>query len=255
MSRESLTRRTVPLSSKLVQQSHLFAALPEELVREMTEYFRAERWEKKTYIDQETLQHRFYILLEGRIEMMRTNPDTGRSITLDLLSPGDGFDVITLLDGRVHEMFFSPLEALKVISAPIEKMREWIWTYPELNRQFMPYLAQKMRDQEDKTTDLALYDTTTRLSRIILQNLNKIKSYTGMIQNAHEQHLVTGLSDEVLARLVGSVRQVINQHLQYWKKQGVIDKKRNQIMIKDLQAIIDDADYTASIYQTDGVGD
>lgn len=248
MSRDSLTRQSVPLSSKLVQQSQLFSTLPEALVKEMTEYFRAERWEKKTYIDQETLQHRFYILLEGRIEMMRTNPETGRSVTLDLLSPGDAFDVITLLDGKPHEMFFSPIEALKVISAPIEKMREWIWTYPELNRQFLPYLAQKMRDQEDKTTDFALYDTTTRLSRIILKNLNKIKTYTGLAQNAHTEHLITGLSDEVLARLVGSVRQVVNQHLQHWKKQGVIDKKRNQIVINDLQAIIDDADYTASRY-------
>jgi len=253
LSRESLTRRTVPLSSKLVQQSHLFAALPEELVKEMTEYFRAERWHKKTYVDQESLQHRFYILLEGRIEMMRTNPHTGRSVTLDLLSPGDGFDVITLLDGKPHEMFFSPVEELKVISAPIEKMREWIWTYPELNRQFMPYLAQKMRDQEDKTTDFALYDTTTRLSRIILQNLNKIKSYTGLAKDAHKEHLISGLSDEVLARMVGSVRQVINQHLQYWKKQGIIDKKRNKIVINDLRTILDEADYTASIYSTDSL--
>jgi len=246
MSRQPLKKRSIPLSSKLIQQSHLFAALPENLLQEMTEYFRIERWIKKTYIGQETLQHRFYLLLEGRIEMMRTNPDTGRSVTLDLLYPGDGFDVVTLLDGKTHEMFFSPTEGLKVISVPIEKMREWIWTYPELNRQFMPYLAQKIRDQENKTTDFALYDTTTRLSRIILQNLNKVKNYTGLRQDEHKQHLISGLSDEILARMTGSVRQVVNQHLQHWKKEGVIDKKRNQIVINDLQRIIDDADLTLS---------
>jgi len=242
MPKDSLSKRNVPLSTKLVQQSHLFSALPEDLVQEMTHHFRAERWGKKTYIDQETLQHRFYLLLEGRIEMMRTNPDTGRSITLDLLYPGDGFDVVTLLDGMPHEMFFSPIEELKVISVPIEKMREWIWTYPELNRQFMPYLAQKMREQENKITDFALYDTTTRLSRIILKNLNKIKTYTGLAKDEHKNHLISGLSDEVLARMVGSVRQVINQQLQLWKKEGIIDKKRNQIVINDLQKIIDEAD-------------
>ena len=241
MSKDSLTKSSVPLSTKLVQQSHLFSSLPEDLVKEMTAFFRAERWAKKTYIDQETLQHRFYLLLEGRIEMMRTHPDTGRSITLDLLYPGDGFDVVTLLDGKPHEMFFSPVEELKVISVPIEKMREWIWTYPELNRQFMPYLAQKLREQENKVTDFALYDTTTRLSRIILKNLNKVNSYTGLAQDEHKSHLITGLSDEVLARLIGSVRQVINQQLQHWKKEGVIDKKRSQIVVKDLQKIIDDA--------------
>ncbi len=239
-------KNTIPLSGKLVQQSYLFSALPEKLLHEMSEHFKAERWKKKTYIDPNMLQYRFFLLLEGRIEMIRTNPDTGRSITLDLLHPGDGFDMIILLDSRPHEMDYSPLEELKVISVPIEKMRQWIWTYPELNRQFMPYLAKKMRAQENKTTDFALYDTITRLSRIILQNINKIKSYTGLVGEEHKQHLITGLSDEVLARMVGSVRQVINQHLQYWKKQGIIDKTRNKIMINDLQAIIDDSNSTSS---------
>ena len=125
-------------------------------------------------------------------------------------------------------------------------MREWLWTYPDLNRQFMPYLAQKMREQENKTTDFSLYDIPTRLSRILLQNLNKIKSYTGLQQDEHKEHLISGLSDEVLARMAGSVRQVINQHLQHWKKEGVIDKKRNKIVINDLQQIIDDADILLS---------
>ncbi len=240
------THHPVPLSSKLVQQSSLFSSLPEELVTEMTHDFKAERWSKKTCIDHTVLQQRFFLLLEGRIEMMRTNPETGRSITLDLLHPGDGFDIITLLDGRIHEVILSPLEEIKVISVPIEKMRQWIWTYPELNRQFMPYLAQKMREQEDKTTDFALYDTVTRLSRIILKNLDRKQTYRGEERYEHNEHLVSGLSDEVLARLVGSVRQVVNQHLQYWKQKGIIDKKRNQIKINNLQAILDDASMTQS---------
>jgi hypothetical protein len=110
----------------------------------------------------------------------------------------------------------------------------------------MPYLAQKMREQENKTSDFALYDIPTRLSRILLKNLNKIKTYTGLKQDAHKEHLISGLSDEVLARLTGSVRQVINQHLQHWKKAGMIDKKRNQIIVKDLQSLLDEADLVLS---------
>jgi len=244
----SSTSQRIPFNGDLVRRCQFFSNLPPELIQEMSLHFRCERWEKKTYINQTTLQHRFYILAEGRIEMLRTNPDSGRCITLDLLHPGDGFDVITLLDGKVHEMFFSPIENLKVISVSIDKMREWIWNYPELNRQFMPYLAQKMREHENKVTDFALFDTTTRLSRIILQNLNKIKSYKGLAENAHEQHLLSGLSDELLARMVGSVRQVVNQQLQHWKKLGVLDKKRNQLVINDLQQIIDDAELSLSAF-------
>jgi CRP-like cAMP-binding protein len=246
MTNRAIIKRNVPLSSKLVQQAHLFSSLPEPLLQEMTEHFKAERWNKKSFIDNEVLQRRFFLLLEGRLEMTRMHPESGRVVTLDLLNPGDGFDIITLLDGQYHEATLSPLEELKVISVPIKKMREWIWTYPELNQKFMPYLAQKMRDQENKTTDFVLHDTVTRLSRIILKNIDKINAYEGRPQDAHENHLVSGLSDEVLARMIGSVRQVINQHLQDWKRKGIIDKQRNQIKINNLQAIIDDARITQS---------
>ena len=237
------SNQLVPVSTQLVKRSNLFSTLPDALIEEITQNLRAERWDKKTYISPDILLERFFILEEGRIEMSRVNPDTGRTITLDLLQPGDSFDVVVLLDGKAHDVILTPLEDIKVLSIPMHKMREWIWKYPALNQQFMPYLAKKIRDQEDKTTDIALYDTVTRLSRIILKNIN---NYHGLAENARTEHLVTGLSDEMLARMVGSVRQVINQHLQEWKKKGVIDKKRNKIVINDLQQIIDDADITSS---------
>lgn len=234
------------MHTSLVKQSHLFAALPEPLLKEITESFRAEIWDKKSYIDQNALYSRFYILLEGRIEITRTHPETGRSVTLDLLQPGDGFDVITLLDGNSHDVIATPLESVRLISVPMEKMRQWIFKYPELHQQFMPYLARKMREQEDRTTDFALYDTVTRLSRIILKNLDSIKTLDGEQQTPETAYFVKGLSDEALARMAGSVRQVINQHLQQWKRDGVIDKERNKIMVNDLEAIQEDAGYMVS---------
>lgn len=249
MQKQTLISTPAPLSSKLIQRSGLFSTLSESLLQEMTEHFKAERWHKKSMIDHHLLQKRFFILMEGRIEVMRTNQKTGRSVTLEILHPGDSFDIITLLDGKDHDVIHEPLEELKVISVSLDKMRSWIWQYPELNRQFMPYLAKRMRDQEGRTADLVLYDTLTRLSRIILKNLDRSYNYRGLPQDAHQDYLLTGMSDEVLARLTGSVRQVINQHLQKWKKEGIIEKNRNRIEIKNLQAIMDQAEFTGSRYR------
>ena len=47
--------------------------------------------------------------------------------------------------------------------------------------------------------------------------------------------------------MTGSVRQVVNQQLQQWKKQGIVDKKRNQMIIKDLEALEKEAKYTHSL--------
>ena len=102
-------------------------------------------------------------------------------------------------------------------------------------------------EKEQQTSSLVLHNVTTRLSRIILEHINKIKCYTGVKEEEHQHHLVNDLTDETLARMTGSVRQVVNQQLQHWKKQGTLDKKRNQMIIKDLEALEKEAKYSYSL--------
>ena len=230
----SLVRAPQKASVLLVKQSPFFASLPKELLDEMAPYFHIRTWTKGEYINPSDLMTHFYFLQEGQLEMKRNNPETGREVTLDMLYPGDSFDIITLLDGKVHDMTLSALTDLQIISLPIEMMRKWLWTYPELNKQFLPYLAHKMREQEDLSSSFVLHDISTRLSNMILKHINKVQTYSADQQDP-QNHLVSGMSDETLARMIGSVRQVVNKQLQYWKSQGILNKKRNQIMITSLE--------------------
>ncbi len=232
------------VSTMLVRQSNFFAALPQTLQTEMAQQFKLEEWKKRSTIDPSILLKRFYTLLDGQIEIKRTNPENGREITLDVIYPGDSFDVVCLLDNKPHNVIISPLNSIKLMWVPIDIMRKWLWTYPELNRQFLPYLASKIRDQENLTTNLALHDISTRLSRLILKHINRIATWQGSRKDEHRDHLINGLSDEVLARMVGSVRQVVNKQLQHWKSQGILNKKRNEIVINDLDALYKEAHYT-----------
>jgi len=234
-------------SSLLVKQSPLFAALPDTLVQEMAQHFHLVQWKKGEYIDPDKLLTQFYFLQAGQLEIKRNNPDTGREVTLDILYPGDSFEIVILLDGQPHDVILESITpSLQLISVPMEMMRKWIWIYPELNQQFLPYLAHKIREQEDRASSFVLHDVTTRLSRLILKHINKIQSYTGTKKDAQKTHLISGFSDESLARMVGSVRQVVNKQLQHWRSQGVINKKRNQLMINDLDAIYQEAKFLQS---------
>jgi CRP-like cAMP-binding protein len=228
----------------LVQQSHFFSSLPRSLLEDMAKSFRIEEWPKQIIVDSGVFIQRFHILLDGQLEIKRNDPETGREVTLEVLYPGDSFDVICLLDHHLHDVIISPFVALKLISLPIDTMRQWLWTYPELNKQFLPYLASKMREQEDLATSFALHDVSMRLSRILLKHIDKIKAYTGKSENEFKSHLISGLSDELLARMVGSVRQVVNKHLLHWKGQGILNKKRNQLLINDLHALEKEANCT-----------
>ena len=237
-------------SPVLVKQAKLFADLPAKLIEDFQQEFQLTEWHKNDYIPSSILNERFFVILDGQLELKQSNPETGKEITVDMLYTGDSFDLMVLLDNQPHDIIIAPLTTIKLLSVSLKTMRNWLWHYPEFNKQFMPYLAKKMREKEQQSTNLALHDITARLSRIILQHINKIKFYTGKENEEHQHHLVNGLSDETLARMAGSVRQVVNKQLQHWKAQGILTKKRNQIIINDLEALEKEAQYTQSLPNT-----
>lgn len=234
-------------SPVLVKQANIFSDLPARLIEDFQQEFQLNEWHKGEYINCDILTKRFFVVIEGQLEIKQSNPDTGRETTLDMLYAGDCFDLMVLFDNLPHNIIISPLTTVKLLSVTLATMRHWLWTYPEFNQQFMPYLAKKMREKEQQAASLVLHDVTTRLSRIILKHINKIKFYTGSQEEEHQHHLVNGLNDETLARMAGSVRQVINKQLQHWKNEGTLDKKRNQLIVKDLEALEIAAKYTQAL--------
>jgi len=235
------------VSTALIRQSHFFASLPPHILNEVAQYFRFEAWPGRAYINPDVLNSHFRVLLEGELEVTRTDPESGREVTLDTYYPGDSFDVVTLLDGQAHDVILQAISGLRLIAVPIETMRNWLWSYPELNRQFMHYLSGKIREQEDLSSSFVLHDVRTRLSRQILKHIRKSHIHAESGDIDRHQYLIPAMSDERLARMVGSVRQVVNKQLAHWKSQGVVNKKRNQLMINDLDRLKQEARETLSV--------
>jgi CRP-like cAMP-binding protein len=239
---KSISQLPHKASPVLVKQADLFADLPAKLLEDFQQEFQLNEWHKGDYFNSALLTQRFFVVIEGQVEIKQSNPETGREVTLDMLYAGDCFDLIVLLDGQPHDVTVSPLTTVKLLSVKLDTMRQWLWSYPEFNQQFMPYLAQKMREKEELASSLILHNVTTRLSRIILKHINKIKFYINGKED-EQQHVVSGLNDDTLARMAGTVRQIVNKQLQLWKKDGTIDKKRNQLIIKDFAALQQEAKY------------
>jgi len=225
-------------------QSTLFSGLPPGLLDDMLVHYRRDTWRRGVQLDPAVFQQRFYLLITGRLEVMRINPQSGRSITLSILGPGDGIDMVTLLNTEPHEIAPIALEDVELVSVPIQTAGHWIDQHPEFNRNFLPYLGEQMRKMEDLATDLALYDTMTRLARLILRYVAPHHPGSGQQsgQQSPDPGLIHDLHDEALARMVGSVRQVVNRHLQHWRKQGVLQKHKFRLIVSDLDALHQYAD-------------
>jgi len=173
----------------------------------------------------------FYIMVSGRVKSYQYNLENNKEQTIFIYKRGDMFDVISLLDNREHEISYEVLEDCTLLELPIERVRFWLNNDMQFNQKFFPYLAAQMRHTEELATELSIYDTKDRLINLLMQNLNP--------ENRFKYNLLQDLSNSEIAKLLGTVRHVIERTLKQLKDDGVIQTSRKNIIVTNFQKLLE----------------
>ena len=218
-----------------LKDSMFFKNLDSDSLRALLKLMSRECWKKDSFqsCGDSTLST-FYFIVSGRLKIYQINPDTGRQHTIFLLSKGDVFDILCLLDSEPHKVYCESIDLLEVLKIPITDMRNWILQYPKIHQAILYYLGTRIRMLEAASTDISLYNTLIRLSNLLLKNLNG---------QSRKLELINNLSNEEIASLIGTTRAVVNRHIQELKNCGAISVKRNNISIENVELLTSIAAY------------
>lgn len=209
-----------------------FELLDEEITKEINHFTKRVHFKKgETLFTNNELEHYFYVIQTGKIKSYQLNLDNGKEQTIFILRAGDMFDTITLLDGEAHDIMYEAMENTVAFEMPIENVRYLIEHHPEFNKKFFPYLAKQMRYMEEQVTDMSLYSTEERLIKLLLQNLDPT--------NLMKYNLLHGLSNTEIAKLIGTVRHVVERHLKKLKKDGMIKGKDKTLQMDHANALLE----------------
>jgi len=216
-----------------LKKSNNFSELSDDILNEILSMFYVETWSKgQLSFDGDKTLHKFYFVVSGRIKMFQIHPGNGNEHTLYINNSGDFFDLICLLDNKRHEIEMEALDDVVLLTAPTYIVREWILKHSDFNRMFLPYIANQMREMEEKANDLALFDTWTRTLKLFVK-------HTKENLNNSELKLINHLSHSEISKIIGTSKNIINLHIQKLKKKGLVYVKRNTINVKNLNGIID----------------
>ncbi len=177
------------------------------------------------------LMHYFYIVVRGKIKSYQLNLNNAKEQTIFIYRQGDMFDTVILLDGKPHDVMYEALEDSELLQLPLEKVRELLTTDPNFNKIFFPYLAKQMRSMEETATDLSLYSTSERLIKLLIENMDP--------GNMMKYDLLQGLSHTEIAKLIGTVRHVVERHLKALKEEGTIEVKNKKLQILDTKKLLE----------------
>ncbi len=179
----------------------------------------------------DTLKY-FYFIMSGKIKIYQVDLNTAKEQTLYLLSRGDMFDVVSLLDGEPNEYISEVLEETHLIQLPLSDVQEMILKDPKFRQYFYSYLAAQLKSMEELALSLSFYDVYQRVLQLFAR-------FTEVKNGKAQLKVIENLKHEDIASMVGSVRKVVNRSLQKLKKDGIIDIKRKNIQMKNFQKLLE----------------
>ncbi len=216
-----------------LEHSNIFKNLPMEVLQNLVSEFTKFIYRKGQIINYTDIDKYFFIIANGYIKMSRMDIQTGKKVALFLYERYDVLDVVSLIDGRIHDVEFTSVTPSILYAIKIDHMRELLADVRVLNSNFLSYLGSHQRKLECFSEAVAFYNTKTRLINLILRYADQSKIFYEKIP----VELLSNLTHADIAELIASVRSVVTTEINKLKNEGILSVEHRNITINDLQRL------------------
>ncbi|MGC9529479.1 MAG: Crp/Fnr family transcriptional regulator [Candidatus Bipolaricaulaceae bacterium] len=172
-----------------------------------------------------------YFVETGKVKLSYLDP-SGKRLTLALRGPGELFGEMAAVGEPRRRHHAEALEDSVLIRVPREYFLGWIRDRPKVLFQVLQLFGLWIRDLEEIVEDLAFRDIQGRLSRQLLRLSHEygVKTKDGILISFRLTH-------RDLAEMIGSARENTTMALNRFAREGILDKRRYQIIIKDVEGL------------------
>jgi CRP/FNR family transcriptional regulator/CRP/FNR family cyclic AMP-dependent transcriptional regulator len=226
-----VTRPGAPASSDTVKtllgRLPLFQGLPSQALDDVVRHVRVRGYSRGTVIfhkdDPGTL---LYVILKGAVSISLPSNE-GKDLVLSILSAGDFFGELSLLDEEPRSATAAALEEdTQTLILPRQDFLELVREHPQMAIQIMALLSRRLREANVLAQDAALLDLPGRLARRLLELMERHGR-----QEGGGVRIGLRLTQTDLAALIGATRVATNRQLQRLQQQGVLNWQAQHITV------------------------
>ncbi len=223
----------------ILSQSNLFKDIKMEKIENFINFSERVFFNKGKLFSEKELKEFIFIPVSGRIKSYQINPKTGKEYTIFLFHKGDVFDIVSFIDHQEHEVLFEIIKEGELIKISHKMLNQWIEHEPLLNKNILFLLSNMLLRVEQNASDLALYDTFTRLSKLIVRHICSEPFYTSTIKTKLKLKYIDTLSHEEMANLIGTAREVVSRHIKILKEKKILETNKKRHHIINLEALLE----------------
>ncbi|MCC6315391.1 MAG: Crp/Fnr family transcriptional regulator [Thermomicrobiales bacterium] len=181
--------------------------------------------EEETIFHREDIGNALYVIRNGRVKIRLTAED-GRETVLAILSPGDCFGELAVLDGEPRSADAVAMERTDTLMLTRDDFLGALDQSPALAKRIIVLLSQKLRQTNEQLSDLIFYDVHGRVAKRLLE----LAAAHG-VQRADGIQIGIPLTQQELANMVGATRESVNRVLRYYAGRGFIKVANQRITI------------------------
>jgi CRP-like cAMP-binding protein len=209
----------------------LFSELAEEDLKEIVKLAVRQIYKKDNMIlIEEEIGSTMFIILDGRVKISRISED-GREVILSILSEGDFFGEMSILDGQNRSANVVTLEDSRIMIVRREDFLKMLRDYPQIAINLLKELAHRLRRSDSQIKSLSLQNATGKVASTLL----RIADDSGKIHMGQVE--ISKLPPQQdLANMAGTSRETISRVLKTLSKQGYLKKEGSRLIILDYES-------------------
>jgi len=169
---------------------------------------------------------KFYLVAEGSVKVLK-HTMMGKDIILEIMSPGDVFGGVAVLDKKPFPASAQAMEATTVSWISRQNLLRIMDEYPILKLEIVKYFSDKLRDAHEMLKNIA----TERVEKRIASLLLKLSEKIGVADNGYRK-IDFPLTRQEISEMVGTTVETCIRTMSKLQKSGIIKSTEGRISIK-----------------------
>src|SRR5680860_406866 len=97
-----------------LKDAPFFKAMDTDKLKTLLPLMTKSTWAEDTFKSGSEIGMHIHFIVSGRLKVYQINPNSGREHTVAILTKGDIFDIMSLMDTDAHDMYYEAIDALEV---------------------------------------------------------------------------------------------------------------------------------------------
>ena len=222
---------------KLLQSVSLFWDLTEKELGYISEKMVSKHYDSgETILLEASEGEQCFFVTEGSVKITRLSKK-GREVILAILSDGDFFGEMSLLDGEFRSANVVALEDTEVLTLNRNDFLLVLKNYPQIAIRLLKEMAHRLRKSDRQIASLSLSDAEKRIAMCIL----RIADEKGVIKKGQVSIPKIPIQQDI-ANMSGTSRETVSRALKLLVKEGFVQRKGKELIIYDYNRFVEEFD-------------